>query len=285
MEAGDLVQVKVNGEIVSAIFQDWRPCGKYAVVLFGDKRIYRKPINSSNFSAKPAQQSLYHINERFEFIENIVDMVALGESKSAIISGSGGLGKTHTVLGRLHKAGFQEEIDYKMVKGFTTPKSLYRLLFTNQDKIIIFDDTDSVWQDQTAVSLLKGALDSYDVRKLSWMTSRGDDGIPETFEFKGKIIFISNLPLSKLDQAVLSRALYVDVSMSPQEKIDRIKFISPKIRPEIDGQVKKEVLDFLEVKADQIGDLNIRTFLKGLEIRLSGNSNWQQMFDYMATAF
>lgn len=288
MQKGDPIQVKVSGELVQAEFVEWRPDGVYAVVLYQGKRLYRKPLNGSNATSAPTEElptSEYNINERFEFITKLVHMVAGGDSKSAIISGSGGLGKTHTVTKVLDDLGLNEDEDYIMVKGFTTPKSLYRLLFQHQDKIVIFDDTDSVWQNEVAVALLKSALDSYDVRKLSWLTSHGDDGVPETFEFNGKIIFISNLPLNKLNQAVLSRALYVDVSMTPAEKIERIRFISDHIRPDIDKTIKEEVLDMLEEKADKIGDLNIRTFLKGIEIRLAGSKNWRSMLDYMITAF
>ena len=287
MKKGDLIDVKVNGERVQAEFQEWRPDEVYAVVLHEGRRLYRKPLVSHKESGQgvvEASVSKYCINERFEFIKKLVDMVVLSRTKSAIISGSGGLGKTHTVLERLDAAKLIEDQHYIIVKGFTTPKSLYRLLFQHQQKIIIFDDTDSVWENGIAVSLLKSALDSYDVRKLSWLTSHGDDGIPETFEFRGKIIFISNLPLKKLDQAILSRSMYVDVSMTAQEKIKRIRYISNHIRPNVDFTIKEEVLGFLEEKCETVGDLNIRTFLKGIEIRLSGGKDWKSMFDYMITA-
>jgi hypothetical protein len=100
------------------------------------------------------------------------------------------------------------------------------------------------------------------------------------------VIFVSNLSLIELDQAVLSRCLYVDVSMTRDEKIQRIGKLAKAIRPELDDQAKDEALDLLrdETILPSIGDLNIRTFLKVLEIRDNGGENWRDIAEYVITA-
>lgn len=320
---GQPIQVKVNSEIVTAKYVGWHDEWNMAVVEYGGKKIYRKPLGGVGIQAKsvpamPIKQSRFTIDQKFGFIENVVDMVIANDSKGVIISGSGGLGKTYTVTQRLHAAGLRpvqellaqasgdeepedngdEEQDvtrvderlknaYEMVKGFTTAKALYRLLWQNRDRIVIFDDCDSVWNNDICVSLLKAALDSYDTRRLSWLAEiKGDDDdLPQSFEFTGRIIFVSNLSLTQLDQAVLSRSLYVDVSMTNAEKIQRIKTISSAIKPEWPKQEKADALALLDELQDKIGDLNIRTFLKVLEIRHKGAENWKDLAEYMVTAF
>jgi hypothetical protein len=290
---GDVVQVKIDKEIVQAVYRGWHTEYNMAIVEYKGQRRYRKIYEGGSTGrsaqAVPMKPSKFSITQRFEFISELVRMVIGGTSKSVIITGSGGLGKTHTVMHELKEAGFQntdEEQDFEMVKGFATAKSLYRLLYNNKDRLVIFDDCDSVWDNPTAVSLLKAALDSYETRTLSWLSEiRGDeDDLPQQFEFTGQIIFVSNLRLSELDQAVLSRCLYVDVSMTPAEKIQRIESIIKDVLPEMSMVWKKESLDLLKEFADTIGDLNIRTFLKVCEIRNRDSANWRDVAEYVITA-
>lgn len=170
----------------------------------------------------PAKQlepaKVFDINKRFRFLAQLVKMVVKGQAVSAIISGGGGLGKTYTVMGQVKAAGLQEiggvfidsddedtmedvaysEGDYKVIKGFSTAKGLYNTLYYNRTKLVIFDDCDSVLQNDVAVNILKGALDSYDKRVITWQsqTIAGSE-IPNEFEFEGRVIFISNMHVSK----------------------------------------------------------------------------------------
>lgn len=305
---GQPVTVKIQGEYVEAVYVGWHPDYKMAIVEYEGQRFYRKvyPNGGVSKTAAPVadvKPSRFSVNQRFEFIETLTDMVIAGDSKSVIISGSGGLGKTYTVTARLQAAGLidtsetaeisDESLDddeinkgYVVVKGYMTPKAMYRFFWLNRKRIIVFDDCDSVWLNDTSVSLLKGALDSYETRRIGWHAEikNDDDDLPQSFEFLGRIIFISNLSLTQLDQAVLSRCLYVDVSMTPAEKIERIRAISADIRKDLDPQLKTEAIDLLAQFAESIGDLNIRTFLKVLEIRARGTANWKELAEYVITA-
>ena len=59
------------------------------------------------------------IQSLFESVRDVVVMVARGHTASAIVSGPGGLGKTHTVTETLDGIGLRRGVDYQMVKGFT----------------------------------------------------------------------------------------------------------------------------------------------------------------------
>ena len=299
---GQKVTVKIKGVETEATYLEWSKTYNMPVVLVDGKRMYRKIVDTAGarvFNAPPVKQSRFDVNQRFEFIDEVTNMVVEGDSNSVIITGSGGLGKTYTVMQSLKKAGLDEIYfdeddeagspargDYEIVKGFVTPKALYRLLYNNRERLVVFDDCDSIWDNPTAVSLLKAALDSYETRNISWFAENksDEDDLPQRFEFKGKIIFVSNLKLTDLDQAVLSRCLYVDVSMTPSEKVDRIRKLKGSIRPDISATMKDEAIALIAEHAENIGDLNIRTFLKVLDIRHNNKPNWKDVAEYVITA-
>jgi len=109
--------------------------------------------------------SRFTINQRFGFVTDMVNMVAQGTQASVVICGPGGLGKSHTVMSALKAKGFQDitladegavkaRKSYTVVKGYSTAKGLYRLLWENKDGVLVFDDCDSVLKDPVSLSLL-----------------------------------------------------------------------------------------------------------------------------------
>lgn len=218
----------------------------------------------------------FGINERFEFIEQFVRMVAMGVSNSLIVAGPGGLGKTHTVLNTLNAMGKKEmgigdlNGDYIIVKGHSTAKALYRTLWENNSKTIIFDDCDSVFKDPIGANILKAALDSYDKRVISWNAEFSErDDLPNRFEFVGRVIFISNLSGGQMPQAILSRSLKCDVTMTMEEKVERIATVvmGKEFMPQYDVTIKKDVVKFIRENASKASDLNIRTATMVAKIR------------------
>jgi hypothetical protein len=218
-------------------------------------------------SANEPAQSEFDINERFEFLGNFANMVIKDITASLLVSGEGGLGKTHTIKEKLAQAGLLEDQDYVIIKGYSTPKALYATLYENQNKLIVFDDCDSVLKDPISLNILKGALDNYDERIISWL-SKGfiTDDLPSSFKFTGRVIFISNLSLTKVDGAVKSRTLSVDLSMTLQDKIDRMRAIIRDIEPDYSLEVKTKVLDFLDINKEKAKELNMRTFEKAIKV-------------------
>ena len=134
----------------------------------------------------------FNINQKFDFLKNLTQMVINGITPSLIIVGEGGLGKTHSVKSTIIDANIPET-NYTFIKGYSTARGLYNTLYDHNGKIIIFDDCDSVLDDKVAINILKSALDSYDSREISWLTKMAkSDEYPNKFEFTGQIIFISN---------------------------------------------------------------------------------------------
>ena len=182
--------------------------------------------------------------ERFNFLENYVQLVTEKKSNSLIISGNSGLGKTYRVIKKLKETN----TDYFLVKGFATARALYDTMYRNRNKLIVFDDCDSILEDKVAINLLKGALDSYDERVVSWLSKTKDKSIPLQFDFQGQIIFVSNLPLAKFDKAMKSRALTIDVFMTAEEKYDLMleTIYHIDFMPTFNNSLMQKVIEILE---------------------------------------
>ncbi len=224
--------------------------------------------------------STFSINERFNFLNDLTKMVIYDVTPSLIVTGEGGLGKTHSVSQAIDITGLQDH-EFVFFKGYSTARGLYNTLYDNNDKLIIFDDCDSVLEDKVAVNILKSALDSYETRTISWMARMNkNDEYPQHFDFTGRIIFISNKSKSSIDGAILSRSLTVDLTMTPDEKIERMTTILPNILPEYDDEVKAEALNFLNENKEG-SNINMRTLIMVIKMANSNPDTWKSMASYM----
>jgi len=280
--------------------------GKYVAVINGKtvKRskkehmdyVIRKAQESTS-DAVVAQESRFSINERFGFVSDMVTMLANGAQASVVVTGPGGLGKSFTVSKTLDACGFKDistlealEVGaviktnkaFRVVKGYSTPKGLYRLLYENKDGVIVFDDCDSVLKDPVSLNLLKGALDSYSKRIISWRADIRDEDLPTTFEFKGRIVFISNLASTQIDQAIITRSMAVDLSMTRQQKIERMRHLldSGEFMPEFDKATKNDAMSLIDKLQDKVKELSLRTLIQVTKIRKSAGSNWANLAEY-----
>jgi hypothetical protein len=280
--------------------------GKYVAVINGKtvKRsnkahmdyVIRKAQSESN-SVAPVAESRFSINQRFGFVSDMVTMLANGAQASVVVTGPGGLGKSFTVSQTLTALGFKDVsvLDdfavgtvlktaktFRVIKGYSTPKGLYRTLYENKDGVIVFDDCDSVLKDPTSLNLLKGALDSYSRRIISWRADIKDEDLPTSFEFKGRVVFISNLSASNIDQAILTRSLAVDLSMTTKQKVERMRHLlsTGEFMPEFDKVVKADAMDLIERLQDSVKELSLRTLIQVTKIRQGAGKNWSDLAEY-----
>lgn len=270
-------------------------------VLFSSASKYYLQKKMREMSPKfvpDTKPSEFSINERFDFVGKIVKMVATKTTASAIISGQGGLGKTYSVIKALEDAGIKNITDlasfevgslidlkrsYRVVKGYSTAKGLFRTLQESNGCTIVFDDCDSILRDPVALNLLKGALDSYGDRYISWNADIRDDDLDKTFKFTGQVVFITNVSSEKLDQAVKSRAMVVDLSMTRDEMLERMRTIAEtdEFLPEVDAASKRDSVNFLQKNLDAITNLSLRTLIQVCKIRVSGDAGWEKLAKYV----
>jgi hypothetical protein len=222
----------------------------------------------------------FNINQKFDILSNLTSMVVNDVTPSLLVTGDPGMGKTQSVNTTI-KLNDLEDKDYVFIKGYSTARGLYNTLFDNNGKLIVFDDCDSVLEDKIAVSILKSALDSYEKRTISWSAKMNkNDEYPQQFDFTGRIIFISNKTKSKIDTAILSRSLTVDLTMTPDEKIERMNFVLNDILPDYKMDIKQDALDYL-TENKETGNLNMRTLIMVSKMRFAFPDNWKEMANYM----
>lgn len=308
-DAGEgYIKMKDDAGRASAV---WRKWGKFTIV--GDAQTTFEVGNIS-----PAMESLvnqkFNINQRFDFLSSLVRMVIKNKSKSLVVTGDGGLGKTFTVLKEIKdnptmikgkslisskakkKGDFEEEDEsddegftadkgnYVYIKGYSTAKGLYKTMYENRHKLLVYDDCDEILENPVAVNLLAAALDSYEERIVHWISTTPfgqESELPDSFEFTGRIIFISNKPKHRVPQKLLSRAQNIDLTMNVDDKIKRMNFILPSVCPEVPLLQKQEAMDVIEVYRKECRDLNLRTLLKIIEIRTSDDhDDWKGLAEF-----
>lgn len=245
----------------------------------GKRKIYAISGKGSSNGAIKADITQLTPAERFEHVGMLVDMVVEGISPSVLITGLSGIGKTYLVKDRLKENGLEEDVDYVMVKGHSTPMGLYRTLHDHRDQKIVFDDCDGVFKENKAIGILKAALDSYDTRTISWNSERMPDDLDSPFIFTGQIIFVSNLLASQVDNAVKSRTFVVDLQMSRQEICEYIETILHRIDEKLSTDELGDVLTEVTKRCDAFENFNIRTFLKACRIYRYAkmkNADWKK---------
>jgi hypothetical protein len=234
------------------------------------------------------------LSDRFDILEAMTTATIEGDARAFIVSGPAGLGKSFTVektLADWDPSG----LNYSTIKGYIKAPGLYKLLYANRAKgqVLVFDDADEVFLDDTAINLLKAACDTSDLRRISYITEgtlideETTERLPKSFEFEGSVIFITNYDFdsmiergSKLAphlEALVSRAHYLDLAMkSKRDYIIRIRQVVRQgllsnIGLDVNGQ--RDVVDFLEENQDRLRELSLRMALKVGVIRRRGG-NW-----------
>lgn len=281
--------------------------GKKIVKSYDQKRVVKMMANAGYPNAtiegqdvsKPIdKQAAWPINQRFGFVTQLVDMVARNKAVSVVITGPGGLGKTHTTIEALKAAGLREASgfdgapigdpkSYLVVKGYSTAKGLYRTLFEANGSVIVFDDCDDVMKDPVALNLLKGALDSYARRVISWNADFKDEDLPKSFNFTGRIVFISNMKRESINNALLTRAYSVDLAMTTEQKLERMEVLlqSDTFMPTYSDTHKQEAMQLIRSVGERANELSLRTLQAITKIRAAAGrgDSWKLLAEYSLT--
>ena len=179
---------------------------------------------------------------------------------------------------------FTESREFVHFKGCATAAGLFITLYENSDKIIVLDDCDSVFKDDDAVNILKAALDSYDTRKISYISTKtlkdefGSE-VPRHFEFTGRIIFISNIDQSRLDEAIRSRSFVSDVELTTEQMFTRMSQLMVAMERNIPMAAKEQALQLMQELDKEFDgvEINLRSFIKAARICAMGFENPKMM--------
>jgi len=236
------------------------------------------------------------LTERFDILKDLAEAAIAGDARALIVSGPAGLGKSFTIEKTLEKWD-PEGRDHTIVKGYVRATGLFKLLWQHKDagKVLVFDDADTIFFDDTSLNLLKAVCDTTDKRVVSYLTEGklvDEDTamvIDNRFEFDGTIIFITNYDFDAMIekghklaphlQALVSRAHYIDLAMkTARDYMVRIKQVIDagllKGRG-LTADEEKDVVDFITKNQAKLRELSLRIALKVAVIRKSNKKNWE----------
>ena len=238
------------------------------------------------------------LRERFTILDDMTRAVKKGAVRAMIVSGPPGVGKSfgvEKVLGKhdlmANVAGNEKLKKYEVVKGAMSALGLYSKLYQYSDakNILVFDDCDSVLLDDLSLNILKAALDSGSKRMIHWNTDShmlNREGIPNSFEFKGGAIFITNIKFENVKskklkdhlEALESRCHYLDLTIDTErEKILRIKqIVEDGMLDKYDFEVgaKEELMNFIDTNKKKLRELSLRMVLKLADLKASFPERW-----------
>jgi hypothetical protein len=157
----------------------------------------------------------------------------------------------------------------------------------------VFDDCDSVFQDELALNILKAALDSGKKRRIHWNSDSAmlrREGVPDVFDFKGGCIFITNLKFENIQskkmkdhlEALQSRCHFLDLTLNTmRDKYLRIKQIFGQGQLFIDydftPEQGKEILEFMDENKDRLREMSLRMALKLADLTKVSGMNWKAL--------
>jgi hypothetical protein len=294
-------------------FKEWQAGFK----VVANKETNTMAAGAKNVDAELSKVKYADINYVFDDIEKLAVLVGTKAANSLIITGAqGGTGKSFTVVNALSKLlGSPDgpEAKWRYFKGGkTSPLGLYTTLFINREEVIVFDDSDSIFQSEDTVNMLKSALDTSEPRKVSWnsnatqnvlkltdsekreLYNKIDDAymddpssvgvkdlkLPSEFNFKGAVIVITNIPKDKINQPILSRSYVVDVTLRREDLMLRIKTIL-KAKNVVDDTTADTIMERLEQSGGQV---TMRAVETAVTLIKAGISDWERLVqNYVAS--
>lgn len=238
------------------------------------------------------------IRKTYDSMELLVNSVADGITKSLLISGSAGIGKSYTVRKTLED---NVNSDFTFIKGFVKATGIFKLLWENrfENQVLIFDDSDAVFECPIALNLLKAALELNKTRRIAWLSEKefiSEDGeqIPRYFDYEGTIIFLTNLDFSDMIargnklaphlQALESRSLYLDMGIKTnRELLTRIKQVVTESTILSSRGISKseeaKLMGYLTDNVDRLKDLSLRTVEKLAALYAASPEKWVDLAD------
>ena len=266
--------------------------------IMGDSTIAYQPA-----VVESDEDAMNRIKIRFDILDDMARATIGGDIRAMIVSGPPGVGKSFGVEQQMEKASLFDQLSgnqtrYEVVKGAMTALGLYAVLYKYSDakNVLVFDDCDSVFADDLALNILKAALDSGKSRKICWNSDSSllnREGIPNSFEFKGSAIFITNLKFENIKskklqdhlEALQSRCHFLDLTIdNDRDKMLRIKQVNRDCEGGLFREYKfengedKMIFDFMEENAHKLREVSMRMALKIADLfKIQKNDNWKML--------
>jgi hypothetical protein len=246
-------------------------------------------------------EAMDRIAGRFAVLDEMSKACIAGDIRAMIVTGPPGVGKSFGVTTQMEKASMFDKlagkrVRFEIVKGTMSAIGLFALLYKYSDakNVLVFDDCD-IWEDQDAINILKGALDSGKTRRISYNKDSRllrEEGVPNTFNFNGSIIFITNKTFdnkraSKIQphlDALQSRSHFLDLTINTErDKMLRIKQVYRDADPGLfvdygfSKETEETILNFMWDNHDRLRETSLRMSLKIADLVKISPTNWQNL--------
>lgn len=243
------------------------------------------------------EEIIERLRERFQVLEDMTRAVKMGHARAMIVSGPPGVGKSHGIGKVLAHHDLMATIGgddkfrkFEIIKGAMSSVHIYMKLFefADQRDVIVFDDV--TFEDSDGLNCLKAALDTGKRRTIHWNKESRvlrDAGIPNSFDFHGGVIFVTNLKSDDIRgrklrahmAALEDRCHYLDLT------INTTREIMLRIRQVVaDGMLDSyglpdgaadELVEFVAENQNKMRELSLRTLIKLVELYKSMPDTWQ----------
>lgn len=253
-------------------------------------------VNLQPVITETVEEMKARIGKRFNVMNLMTTGIIGGSIRSLIISGAAGIGKTYSLDKALENASNQGKINYNIVNGKISGIGLYTRLWESKEEndVLVLDDVD-VFSDMDILNLLKGALDTGEKRKVCWSTASSfleEKGIDNEFEFKGTVVFITNVDIdrelakgSKMAphlQALVSRSVYLDLGVHTNAEImvrveDVITNTTMMKKAGLSTAETIDVLDWMKTNVDRLRNVSLRTALYLASFVKTDPANWKEI--------
>jgi hypothetical protein len=260
------------------------PRGVYArntnTVSAADK-IAAIKVSHNATNAETDEQIDARIAERFQILDLLTESCMVGNSRSLIVSGPAGLGKSYTVEKTLAQWD-PNGVNHVIVKGYVRATGLIKLLYQYREEgqVVVFDDADTIFFDDTSLNLLKAVCDTTERRRVSWLSEgklvddETGEVIPRSFDFEGTVIFISNYDFDMMIEkghklaphlnALISRSHYIDLALKTRrDYLVRIRqVIREGMLDDLTVTQRNDVMDYIERNHTRLRELSLRMAIK-----------------------
>jgi hypothetical protein len=157
---------------------------------------------------------LASLERKLALVRDRVGAVARGSHTGLFLYGTGGIGKSYTVLSHLKAL----DAPYKLFNSRMTGKGLFRALERCPDVVFVLEDMERLTKDPDAQGVLRSALWAQPghERIVTWTTATGGE---ERFAFRGGLILLSNRPLADLPElrALATRIVVLKLDVTDGE--------------------------------------------------------------------
>lgn len=284
-------------------------------------------LPSGDDSEETLEEAQKRILLRYKAMERMCRRIVRGGMPSLIVSGPPGLGKSHTALlaieemeeeGELanvltfsagvgadaedremeaeDKEAFEGRL-YDVLSGSISAVGLFKALWdTRNGGVLVLDDTDEVFRDEVCLNLLKNALDSGKKRMLTWRKEANwldEYGIERTFEYKGHVIFLTNIDfegeiakngkMAEHFKALIDRSYYLCLTLrTKRDFMIRIRQVAGgeegmlMTKHGLSEEQADEVLDFITDNQDRFYNLSLRLTDQIARMRSIDEEGWRE---------